>query len=594
VLQILGNLLLATNTDAVWTNRPDGLGGMLKFVSRCDTALTANGVTFTPPGLANVPGQYGTGQLGPDDVLEIPKSTRRSPTDCLNSFPIEFVDRTQDYRLTTVDEPAMDDVDQRGLLRASKTTLSGIVLAPGSATMLSRIWAQRSLKVRNTWTLKLSFRHMLLEPTDVITYRDDVIGRTTTLRVVAVDEQNMDGSITFTCEEWSSAGIHVAAQVTPQGQSDAAYKPAQGTAIATAVLQPQVVPQQGLVAAALTVSPGVTNAFPNHNSESSPPAQADISTPEWAGRVASATAYSGSYVRQLSAALNGAQILGDNYVAGGAADDPSYRSRLGIILPANPGEQFNISALARFTQASNGDVLGARFTFLDNNKKTLAGGGIYTTTLTTYAGAGLPTAWSPVSYTTSGNTSAVAPAGTAYVYVYQYADSNFGAVTAQFDSLYVCQQLRAGSYGAQSIQGGDIANLAVGTSNLADLNVTTVKIANGAVDSTKLASGAVDSTKMSSLSWANLTLVNSWANTAGRFALGWVKDQVGFVHLRGKPDGTGASNDAMTTLPAGSRPSNTVEFNGAGGNNITIDTAGVIRAPAGFVYCLDGLSFDTR
>jgi hypothetical protein len=218
-LQILGNLLLATNTDAVWTNRADGLGGMLKFVPRCDTALTANGVTFTPPGLANVPGQYGTGQLGPDDVLEIPKSTRRSPTDCLNSFPIEFVDRTQDYRLSTVDDPDMADVDQRGLMRASTTTLSGIVLQPQSAVMLSRIFAQRSLKVRNTWTLKLSFRHMLLEPTDVITYRDDVIGRTTTLRVIAADEQNMDGSITFTCEEWSSAGIHVAAQVTPQGQA---------------------------------------------------------------------------------------------------------------------------------------------------------------------------------------------------------------------------------------------------------------------------------------------------------------------------------------------------------------------------------------
>jgi hypothetical protein len=303
-LQILGNLLLATNTDAVWTNRPDGLGGMLKFVPRCDTALTANGVTFTPPGLANVPGQYGTGQLGPDDVLEIPKSTRRSPTDCLNSFPIEFVDRTQDYRLSTVDDPDMADVDQRGLMRASTTTLSGIVLQPQSAVMLSRIFAQRSLKVRNTWTLKLSFRHMLLEPTDVITYRDDVIGRTTTLRVIAADEQNMDGSITFTCEEWSSAGIHVAAQVTPQGQSSATYKPAQGTDVGTYVVQPQAVPPQVITAKALTTT-DFANLWPNATGQTPPPAGIAIANdgtnPEfdYLYNAGIGNAYAGAYVRRF-------------------------------------------------------------------------------------------------------------------------------------------------------------------------------------------------------------------------------------------------------------------------------------------------------
>jgi hypothetical protein len=544
-LQILGNLLLATNTDAVWTNRADGLGGMLKFVPRCDTSLTANGVTFTPPGLANVPGQYGTGQLGPDDVLEIPKSTRRSPTDCLNSFPIEFVDRTQDYRLSTVDDPDMADVDQRGLMRASTTTLSGIVLQPQSAVMLSRIFAQRSLKVRNTWTLKLSFRHMLLEPTDVITYRDDVIGRTTTLRVIAADEQNMDGSITFTCEEWSSAGIHVAAQVTPQGQSTATYKPAQGTDVGTFVAGPQAVPAATLPSSSLLRATFI-NQWPNGGSENPPPPGAavpnDGTNPEFdfMFNAGLGNAYSGSYVRQLLLTAPGTKTL---------------RFRV----PVNVGDQ--VPALSvQYRMPNTGGTPTFKITGSTLDASLNNTGGV----INNLTGTGT---WTQFRSDTG---QAFISSGTSY-YEFAMSVTTIAAGTAELwlDQIVVYLPID-----------GDLG------------------IAARTITGNGLASQAA---------WTAPALLSGWANFgAGWQPAGYYKDFFGAVHLRGvvtnAAGNAGGVANLMFTLPLAHRPANRTPFAVLDMNGTTvrfdIDTFGQAlwnaAVPAGALYSLNGLEYDTR
>jgi hypothetical protein len=542
VLQLLGNLLLATNTDAVWTNRPDGLGGMLKFVSRCDTALTANGVTFTPPGFANVPGQYGTGQLGPDDVLEIPKSTRRSPTDCLNSFPIEFVDRTQDYRLTTVDEPAMDDVDQRGLLRASKTTLSGIVLAPGSATMLSRIWAQRSLKVRNTWTLKLSFRHMLLEPTDVITYRDDVIGRTTTLRVVAVDEQNMDGSITFTCEEWSSAGIHVAAQVTPQGQSDAAYKPAQGTDVGTYVVQPSAMTSQVVTAKSLTTT-DFANLWPNPTGQIPPPAGVavanDGTSPEfdYLYNAGIGSAFAGSYVRRFLLTAPGSVSLK-------------------LRVQAIGGPAFSLGYQYKFISTGGTPSLTCTYRSLDANLAAVG-----STILDN--GLGTPGVWTARAPTTF----SIDAAAVWKEFEFKLTTSTAGTAEAWIDAIDLHRM----------VQAADVLTLP--TTGWIDV-AASLLFQNG---------------------WVNLG--GGFAAAAFRRDYLGVVRLRGTIANHGV--GAAAANSAIYNLPVGNRPSaqligSAQNVTAAAGAYFRVDitTGGDIQisvaAPVNTSLCLDGITFDTQ
>lgn len=54
--------------------------------------------------------------------------------------------------------------------------------------------------------------------------------------------------------------------------------------------------------------------------------------------------------------------------------------------------------------------------------------------------------------------------------------------------------------------------------------------------------------------WTNPTLTNSWANFgAGYAAAGYMKDRLGFVHLKGLVK-TGTSGNSIFTLPVGYRP----------------------------------------
>jgi len=224
-LDLLAQLLEATNTECVWS------GGVLKFVPLGGSSITANGTTFTP----NTTPVY---DLGPDDFLEPLEVTRVSSTDTYNSVPVQYVDRASGYSTVVVDDPEMSDVDRRGLKRDSPIA-HPFVLAPASAIMLSRIAAQRSLQVRNTWTVRLGWRYMLIEPTDLLTLTDPVFGLNRwPVRVVAWEEDAEQGTITLTCEDWPS-GVASAAAYTPQARDG--YQPNVPTPINGLVLQPGAV-----------------------------------------------------------------------------------------------------------------------------------------------------------------------------------------------------------------------------------------------------------------------------------------------------------------------------------------------------------------
>jgi hypothetical protein len=538
VLDLLATLLKATNTDCVWTNRPDGAGGMLKFVPRADKALTANGVTFTPNATATT--------IGPDDLLAPIKVSRRRSTDCLNSFPVEFIDRAQAYRRVVVDDPDMVDVDRRGLMRASTTSLSGVVMQPASAVMLSRIFAQRSLNVRNTYTLQLPWKYMLLEPTDLISVTDSVLGLVNQpMRIVSVDEQDASlGSLIVTAEDFGTS-VHVAAQVTPQSAGPGTFIPNQATAVARVEVQPQQVAPSVVPGSSLTRSL-ITNVWPNPTSQQAPPSGADLRNPEWAGRVADAAAFVGDYVRQLSAPLNASLVLGDDYVAGGASDYTSATARLGYIFPVTAGEVVLIAAQARLTQASVGTVANCNVKFLDKNKKTLTSLVIRGVALT-YAGAGLPTPWQKIMQM------AVPPAGAMYVYVALIATTNSGAVTAQFDAVQVSVSLPQDD-------------------------------------------------------WAALNMFNGWVAFGGGWSQpSYFRDLFGLVHVRGIITNPGATpaNTIIAILPLPFSPSvhmllpgSNVSVAASTFQRFDIDNAGNIFVPvalvANTILSLDGLYFDLR
>lgn len=101
--------------------------------------------------------------------------------------------------------------------------------------------------------------------------------------------------------------------------------------------------------------------------------------------------------------------------------------------------------------------------------------------------------------------------------------------------------------------------------------------------------------------WTAPSLVNSWANRGGVANAGYLKDPLGFVHLRGQING-GTSQTTAFTLPAGYRPG-AADVYGCGafdasGNPLTayvaISAAGVVMpAYSGTILALTlgGITF---
>jgi len=97
-----------------------------------------------------------------------------------------------------------------------------------------------------------------------------------------------------------------------------------------------------------------------------------------------------------------------------------------------------------------------------------------------------------------------------------------------------------------SVTGGKIAVQAVTTDKLANVAVNTAQIADGAVTSAKIEAQQA---------WQTPPLLNGWNNHDGgvNSTIGYMKDSLGFVHLKGLIIG-GSDGTVAFALPSGYRP----------------------------------------
>ena len=188
--EIISEIVEAVNCAVVPS--PDGL----KIRSYGDSAVTGNGVTFTP----NLEPVY---HLTDDDFLgeDQPIRVRRSrDTDAYNHCQIEYANRFNQYNTETVEAKDQANIEMFGL-RTQDPVKFDFFCEPKIARHAVQLLLQRRLSVRKEYEFELGWKYCRLEPMDIVTITDESLGLNQfPVRITRVEEDE-EGVLSITAEE---------------------------------------------------------------------------------------------------------------------------------------------------------------------------------------------------------------------------------------------------------------------------------------------------------------------------------------------------------------------------------------------------------
>jgi hypothetical protein len=216
--------LQATNTAAVWSD------GLLKFIPYGDYTFSGYGFTYA----ANTTVKA---YLTDDDFVmggngDYITVSRSDPLDAFNDWKIEIMDRQYDYNANV-----FESKDQASIEQLQQVLASGVRLAPtitahflanaSMATMCLELVKNRQLYIRNNYEFSISWENILIDVMDIVSLTSANMGLSGKLvRVQAMEEQN-DGSIKVTAEEYLPG---VGWSVAYPSQTSSGYIPNQAVA----------------------------------------------------------------------------------------------------------------------------------------------------------------------------------------------------------------------------------------------------------------------------------------------------------------------------------------------------------------------------
>jgi hypothetical protein len=198
---ILERWLQLTNTAAVWS------GGLLRFIPYGDTPVSNLGFNFTP----NVTPIY---DLDDDDFIvednaDPVQCSRIDLFEAYNVWRLECADRSNAYNLTTVesrDQATIELVSQRlggGRGERIAPTVTAHEICDTNVALISgQLMLQRAIGVRNTYKFRLSWEYCLLDPMDLVTITDAILGlNQAPVRITDIEEDD-NGYLEVTAEEF--------------------------------------------------------------------------------------------------------------------------------------------------------------------------------------------------------------------------------------------------------------------------------------------------------------------------------------------------------------------------------------------------------
>ena len=188
-------ILDASNAECVWSQ------GRLNIYPVGDV----NVGSYT----AYITAQY---SLNEDNMLasdgeDMIDCTRISPQRTFNCMPVEFVDsqtpdQNSQYQVSVVQDFEQPDVDASGgIVRKGSTKSLKCITKQSIAQIRSRMMAQRSVYVRNSYKFKLPQQFCLLEPFDLVQISDATIGLVNQVVRLLTIEESPDGSFEVEAED---------------------------------------------------------------------------------------------------------------------------------------------------------------------------------------------------------------------------------------------------------------------------------------------------------------------------------------------------------------------------------------------------------
>jgi hypothetical protein len=263
--QVLEELAHVCNTAIVWSE------GVLKLIPYGDLATTSTrtGVSFDPQLSLSDPSYNPAGAqlltryaLGDTDFIRLQDEdpviiTRKPIVDVYTTLSLEFLDRDNAYAPSVAEASDSAGVASGGAARPAPQEQAHMICSSDLARATAQRLLQRLLSQRNTYTFRLGWEYVLLEPMDVVRLTDTACGlNALPVRITTVSE-DASGNLEIEAEDLP-IGVHSAAAYgVPTAVGTAIdYNVAPGPMHPPSIFEAPLTMTDGVFALSLTVSGG--------------------------------------------------------------------------------------------------------------------------------------------------------------------------------------------------------------------------------------------------------------------------------------------------------------------------------------------------
>ena len=150
-----------------------------------------------------------------EDPLQV---SRSDPYEAYNVWRLEIADRDNAYNLTSVESRDQNAIELYGM-RIAPTVTAHEICDTNVGLISGQLMLQRAVYIRNTYKFRLSWEYCLLDPMDLVTVTDTVLGLSRAAIRITEIEEDENGFLSVTAEEFP-LGVATATLYATQSASN--------------------------------------------------------------------------------------------------------------------------------------------------------------------------------------------------------------------------------------------------------------------------------------------------------------------------------------------------------------------------------------